>query len=162
MRHLKTIAAFALAPLATPLAIAVAFLLADVLGIGWFAGKNLGLVLSNATLYAIWSLPLAYASAILLGVPAYVLARNRRWFSFSQFLTIGIAVAVIPLLVVFAVIIIRQAMTFRPAVVRLITSSVTDAASWLFLFSISGAASGALFWLIETSNTHDRHRIQRS
>ncbi len=137
---MRVIVAFLVAPLATPASIALVFLIAFVFRVGWFAGKPLGLVASNILTYTSFAVPLAYAATLVLGVPVYFLVRRRRTLMLTYAAAIGAAVALAPLFAWFAMVVISDGIRAH--------SALGDSIWWTFLFAISGASSGALFWAI--------------
>lgn len=136
----KTIAGFILAPLAAPVAIAGAFTIAWLLRLDWFADRSLQTLLAAILMFATYAPFFAYPVAVLLGIPAYVIARNRKWLALPQSLAIGIIVAVAPLFAFWAYVAVKDG-TYALTELR-------DAMWWTFLFALSGAASGAAFWWI--------------
>lgn len=132
--------AFAIAPLAAPVAIAVIFTGATILQIGWFRGKGLQAVLPAIFLYGSWSCALAYPAAVLLGIPAYAIAQRRGWLSLRQAIVIGGVVALLPIVFVFGWMVVQEP--------RLAISTTGEGTLWLLLFAACGASCGAVFWSI--------------
>lgn len=139
------------------------FLAGHVFKIGWFADKSLDLVVANIWIYVLFATPLAYAAAIVLGIPAYLLATRCNHTSMPASAAFGAAVALLPLLFYFAFIIVSE-LSRAPAAAEafpgvpligvgprfreLVSQSGADAAWWLFLFATSGATAGLVFWAI--------------
>lgn len=148
----NTIAGFVLAPLAAPVSLAATFVIAWALHADWFADRSLQTLLGAIFLFAMYAPFFAYPVAIILGIPAYVIARRRKWLTLSQSIAIGIVVALTPLLAYFAYVAVEDG----PYVV----SELRDAGWWMLLFALSGGSSGAAFWWIAlrratSSPTHD-------
>jgi hypothetical protein len=136
----RTILGFAVAPLAVPVAVILSFLGGYLMKTGWFRDKPFSVVAEGAAGFAMVACLVAYAAAGLVGIPAYLIARKRGWLSFAQSAAIGSVVAVLPLVLLFAVWIVEE-----PGLVK---SAFLQGVTWIFLFAMCGASTGAAFWFI--------------
>ena len=86
MRRAARIAvAVLIAPLATPLAIWLAFTVFYLLALGWFADKPYWLVLENGVMvWSVFATALAYMVTLVGGVPASLVLRKKRWVGRSS------------------------------------------------------------------------------
>ena len=96
----RTVVAFLLAPLATPLTIWLAFTVFYLTGFGWFAGKRYDLVLGNVRMWCKVATPLAYAMTLVGGIPATLVFRKRGWTGLRHFVALGTVLGVLPFLAV--------------------------------------------------------------
>jgi hypothetical protein len=134
----STVRAFVIAPLATVPAAAILLVTAYLLGLGSFRGAPPLLVLTSLVTITVFALPIAYLAALVLGIPAYVVARHRGLLGLRHSMAIGAAVALLPLWLYFA---------FVAAVEGLhVTRGAATALAWTVLFAACGVSSGATFW----------------
>jgi hypothetical protein len=147
----STLLAFVIAPLATIPAIAILLVIAYLLGLGSFRGAPPGLVLTSLFTITVFALPISYLAAVVLGVPAYVVARRRGLLGLGHSLAIGAAVALLPLWLYFAFVAAVEG--FR------VTRGAATALAWTVLFAACGASSGATFWGIALRSRRPSDRL---
>lgn len=134
----STVLAFVIAPLATVPATAILLVTAYLLGLGSFDGAPPRFVLTSLVTITVFALPIAYLAAVVLGIPAYAVARRRGLLGLGHSLAIGAAVALLPLWLYFAFVAAVEG--FR------VTRGAATALAWTVLFAACGASSGATFW----------------
>lgn len=134
----STVRAFVVAPLATVPATAILLVIAYLLGLGSFRGAPPLFVLTSLLTITVFALPIAYLATVVLGIPAYVLARRRGLLGLGHSLVIGAAVALLPLWLYFAYVAAVEG--FRA------TRGAGRALAWTVLFAACGVSSGAAFW----------------
>jgi hypothetical protein len=129
MARARTIVGFAVAPLATLIAVTMIFLLGWALQLGWFRGQPFPVVTANIGTYLFFSIPLAYLAALVLGVPAFLFATRRRIPAVGETAILGALLGSIP---------------------ALFTLPVANWQSvwWILLASTSGLFTSVAFWWI--------------
>ena len=147
------------ATIATPVAIGVAFALLTVAGLGWFADKRWGLVVSNMVMYAGLAAPIALILSVVAGVPSARYLAKRRRTRALQFVLLGALIGIVPFLF-FDIYVVATALLsaqrnwpnneflgVRGTSERLI-DSLPVALYWLALGSWCGAWSAFAYWLV--------------
>lgn len=134
----STARAFVIAPLATVPATAILLVIAHLLGLGGFRGAPPRFVLTSLLTITVFALPIAYLATVVLGIPAYVVARRRGLLGLGHSLAIGAAVALLPLWLYFAFVTAVEG--FRA------TRGAGTALAWTVLFAACGVSSGATLW----------------
>lgn len=125
----RVVLAFLIAP-------ATALLLAAVAdGIGYVLGSSLKLSGLGLVLTAVY----AYPTAVILGIPTFLVFRHRGWFRWWQFVLGGMVIGCIPPLLVLVGI-------FGMPFAEFLLSA--DGAVFLGLGAAIGAVSVLVFWLL--------------
>jgi hypothetical protein len=129
MARARTIVGFAVAPLATSLAVTMIFLLGWTFQFGWFRDQPFAVVTANIGTYLFFSIPLAYVGAVVLGVPTFLVTTRRRVPALGETALLGALLGSIP---------------------ALFTLPVANWQSfwWILLTSTSGLFTSAVFWWI--------------
>jgi hypothetical protein len=136
---MRTIIAFAIAPLVAPLVLSLYF------GLG-SPGSLIGFILIFGSMFA-------YGAALLVGIPLYLVLRRMGWHGPAMLALCGALIGVgswMFFLFVFPMLTGGPSKDLREVFANL---GVFD---FLILPALLGAASGLLFWLIARP---DRHRI---
>jgi hypothetical protein len=69
---------------------------AYLLSLGSFNGAPPRFVLTSLVTITVFALPIAYLAAVVLGIPAYTVARRRGLLGLGHSLAIGAAMALLP------------------------------------------------------------------
>jgi len=129
MGRARTIVGFAVAPLATLIAVTMIFLLGWALQLGWFRDQTFPVVTANIGTYLFFSIPVAYLGALVLGLPCFLVATRRRIPTLGETAILGALLGSVP---------------------ALFTLPVANWQSvwWILLASTSGLFTSVAFWWI--------------
>lgn len=147
MRNKRTAIAFALAPLGTLLALAFVCAGEWILQIGMFEGRGAASVLGVFLNYLAPALLISYTGVAILGIPAYLLVRQRREPS------LGLTVIVGALLGSCAAVAAWPVASFAGF-------AGLTAPGCISLFLLSGVLTAAAFWVAHRAPNSPLHRTR--
>src|SRR6185436_1950051 len=93
---IRTVIAFVIAPLVIPFALALVYLVCDLVHLPGFEAESYGGIVNGVSVTSAFAVPIGYLVTLMGAVPAFFIFRRKGWFQLRHYLVLGIILGAMP------------------------------------------------------------------